>query len=353
MLESFISLHEQIISPDRLPIAAAAIILSIILGIVMGNIPLGGNANPVAWQMIDTIFGTLGNRLDRKDRKRGDLIFRGFIMTTLAILLAYGLAQQGSDYAKSNDYGMIYETLMLSLCLTCGGVWHLLIKLYRTIESGKSEQGAYAALTRTTRTNLTATDSFGITRVGMNYAARSFDKSLVSPIFWFLILGLPGAFIYTALAAMAWRFGKDGFTKGFGASALALEKLMGFIPSFLAGTLIMLASTIAPTASITRSLSFLIGFALCKIRRGVATYDSGGMPLSAMAWALDVTLGGASKDIEGSAIKSTWTGPPTATAKIDHTHLRRAILIHMGATLLFLAALGGAYLWSELLLDIS
>ena len=72
---------------------------------------------------------------------------------------------------------------------------------------------------------------------------------------------------------------------------------------------------------------------------------AGGFPLSALAWSLDVSLGGASQDITGSAIKGEWTGPKGATAKIDHKHLRRGIFISVIAHILFIATLCGSYLW--------
>jgi cobalamin biosynthesis protein CobD/CbiB len=103
-----------------------------------------------------------------------------------------------------------------------------------------------------------------------------------------------------------------------------------------------MASVITPTANITKSIRSWWGKA--------APYAQGGHPLTALAWALEVTLGGAAKDIAGSTIKSDWTGPPNATAKVDHKHLRRTIYIHVMACLLLILALMSAYLWAGLLL---
>ena len=75
-------------------------------------------------------------------------------------------------------------------------------------------------------------------------------------------------------------------------------------------------------------------------------HEQGGFPLTSMAWALNVSLGGPYKTLTGSAMKNTWTGPEKATAQISHKHLKRGIYINVMAHLLLMAALGGAYLWS-------
>lgn len=74
------------------------------------------------------------------------------------------------------------------------------------------------------------------------------------------------------LAALGWRFGKDGFSKGFGAVPLALEKLMGYVPSLFAATLMTLATIITPTAAIHKGVAAWFG------HKNRAPYEQGGYP---------------------------------------------------------------------------
>lgn len=74
-------------------------------------------------------------------------------------------------------------------------------------------------------------------------------------------------------------------------------------------------------------------------------YDQGGDPVSVMAWALGVSLGGPYQDLNGSSLKNVWVGPAGASAKVEHTHLRRAIYLNAMAQLLFVMSLLGAYVW--------
>lgn len=341
ILAYFSTLHSQIMDPDRIPLALLAIVVVAILGVITG--PLAANAHPFYWFLVDKILGGFGDRLDKLKRSGAELAMRGFFLTVLGLML--GLLT-GKIYAEIIDrhpaYG-IAEILILSTLLTSGTVWFALLRLYFALEKKeKLVQGAYLAISTTSRTNLAATDDYGITRTGLNLSARTFDKGLVAPIFWYLIGGLPLAVIYSTLAAIAWRFGKDGFSKGFGSVPLALEKLLGFVPSMFAAVLITLATTVTPTAAIHKGLASWFRI------RNKAPYEQGGFPLSALAWSLNVSLGGASQDLGGSAIHNAWVGPEGATARNDHKHLRRAIYINFAATILLMGALCGAYVWAGL-----
>lgn len=336
--KNYQELHAYVMDVDRIPYAIIAILITLIIGVITG--PRSGNAYPMMWIWIDSLLGSFGDKLDKKTRKKPDLMFRGFIIMALAVIIAAFLGEVSKIIVAEFDYWGITRALLISLCLCGGSVWFILLRLYFALEHKQMAEGAYYGVARTSRVNLNSTDDFGITRVGIALAARSFDKGMVAPVLWYLIGGFTALFVYAAVAGLAWRFGKDGFTSGFGAVPLAVEKLLGFVPSIFAALLMSLASTVTPTASIFKS--FLSWFS----KR--APYAQGGLPLTAMAWTLNVTLGGATQNLSGSALKNEWIGPKNATAKNNHKHLRRALYINVIAHLLFIVALLSAYLWAGL-----
>ncbi|PZQ46564.1 MAG: adenosylcobinamide-phosphate synthase [Micavibrio aeruginosavorus] len=329
--EIYSQLHDLIMDPTRLPIAAAAIILVSVIGVLFG--PLMGNANPVFWRAVDFLFGPLGSRLDKTERKAADLMTRGLIVTIIALVLGFMVGTAFQSLSAEYANYLVVDIVALSLVMSAGAGWHALIRLYKAMSTTGQVKGAFYTLAATTRSNLSIADEFTITRVGIGMGARLFDKGIVGPVLWYLIAGLPAAYIYATLAALSWRFGKEGFTKGFGASALSLEKLMGFVPNVFSGLLLALAGILTPTAGMTRSF---IG--LLRVTKGRAGYFQGGSPVTAMAYALKVSLGGATQDVDGSAIKRGWAGPDGATAKLDAKHLHRALYILVMAHLLFLGA---------------
>lgn len=334
----YTQLHEMLMDPDRIPYAMAAILLVMAGGIVAG--PLAGNAGPLFFGVYDILLGRLGERMDRAGRPKGDLMFRGFILTVFAVVLAFFLGKIVHRLtALPMSYGLI-EVAGLSLCLTAGAVWHALLGLYSALEKKGQARGAFYTIARSARTDLNATDDSGIIRAAIGFAAITFDKGLVAPVLWYLIGGLPLAFVCTGLAAVAWRFGKSGHTEGFGAVPLALDKLMGVIPSLLAGGLFCTASVITPAASIFQSVRAWWP------AKDKAPYAQGGMMLAAAAWPLNIILGGPVRDLSGAALKNAWVGPDGASAKVGKDHLKRAIYMDVIAHFLFLAALGGAYVFS-------
>lgn len=343
MIDFLTQWHANFLEPERIPVALAAIFLCIVVGMITG--PLAGNANAFFWQFIDRMFGGFGDKLDKPSRPQADLLFRGFLVAMLVIFFMALIGKGFETIIAEKPMRGATQIILLSLCLSAGSVWFSLLKLYFAMENDGTTKGAFLGIARSTRTNLNASDDFGITRMGMNFSARSFDKNMVAPVLWFIIAGFMGVCLYTGLAALAWRFGKDGATKGFGATALALEKLLGFFPAILSGILITLAGLFTPTAKIHKGITAWFG------HKNRASYEQGGFALSALAWSLNVSLGGPAQDLKGDAIKGAWVSPEGATAKNDHKHLRRAIYVNVMAHILFVATLLSLYVWSGILLD--
>lgn len=340
MFENFLSLHAQIMEVDRIPIALAAIFLVQIAGAITG--PLAGNIHPFLWKIYGGVLGPFGDKMNKAYRSDKDLMLRGFLVTMTALIWAFILGYGFEYLTHLIPLRNITEIVLLSLLLSVGTMWFALLRLYFALEKkDKLVDGAYYSIAQSCRANLNASDDFGITRLSIGLSVQTFDKGLVTPLFWYLIGGLPVAMIYGALAAMAWRFGRNGQGGGFSRVPIALEKLMGFVPSLFSATLITLASAFTPTAKVGHSLVAWFGM------KNRASYAQGGYPLSALAWSLKLSLGGPYQDINGIPVKAPWVGPEGATAKNDHTHLRRALIISVIAHALFIVSLASAYLWGS------
>lgn len=332
-------MHGYLMDPERFPVAITAFLIVMLGGMIRG--PLGGNANPFYWHLVDIAFGGFGSRMDKSGRPKGDLIFRGLIICIIVLIISYliGRLMVVMDFYYP-DYSII-EILALCLVLTSGAVWGSLGRLYRALNEKKVTEGAYFNIARSTRTNMSKSDDFTITRIGMGMGLKGFDKGIVAPIIWYLIAGLPGAYLYAGIAALSWRFGRDGHSGGFGQSPMAIERLMGFVPNVLSGIYIALAGLLTPTAGMSRAFK---GFFVSK---GRASYEEGGYPVTNAAYSLNVALGGPTTDLDGKAVKTGWVGPKGATAQLDAKHLHRVVYICFMAHLLFLLSLCVGMLLAE------
>lgn len=331
--------HAQIFEPERLPMAMVALVIVTLVGMVRGA--LGGMATPFYWHLVDLIFGRFGERMDKKGRPKGDLIFRGFILSTIILCISFLMGRFTDILAVYYPTWSLIEIFSLCILLSSGAVFAALGQLYKALNEKKVAKGAYYTIARSTRTNLSTSDDYSITRVGMGLALKMFDKGVVAPIFWYLIAGFPGAFLYAGLAALSWRFGKDGYSSGFGEAMITLEKLMGFVPNLMSGVFIALAGLLTPTAGMSRAFLGFFG------TKGRATYAEGGFPMSTAAFSLNVSLGGPTQDLDGVTIKRGWIGPAKATAQLEAKHLHRVVYISFMAHILFLASLSGAMLFAH------
>ncbi len=335
---NFYKILADVADPDRLIIAMGAILLVSILGYITG--PVGGNANPALWKFLDTLYGG-ARKSYRIERSVSSLSFRGILFGLLYILTALGIGMLAFYGLHYYYHSLPVEILLLSLCLTGGAVWVSMAKLHQALREGsRLEKGSYRFIAISTRTNLNTTDDYGIARVGVSYMPKAFDKGLIGPVFWYLIGGLPLAYLYAGIACASWALSKEGYAKGFGDFVMKIEKLFGYLPGVLSGLFLMAASLFTPTARITRSIPLFFS------RTGKAKYAEGGFPLTVAAWALNVSLGGPVEDLEGSVLRHSWIGPSKASARLDKAHLKRAIYMSvMAYVLVFAALLAGLLAW--------
>lgn len=347
LLDFFSHILSNIASPERLNTAMIALLLVSIFGGVFGSI--SGNANPFLWGMLDRVFGGFARKTYKVGRSESSLHFRGAIILSLYI----GLTGVIAACVVLLDKQFPFEGFMAPILLTCvlggGATWSALIKLHRAIRAenkkGQSHQylpkGSYYDIAVSTRTNLNTTDTHGIIRGGIGFVSFSLDKGIIAPLFWFLIGGLPAAFIYSGIAAARWGLAKEGFAKGIGNLALTLEKILGLVPQFITTIILAFAALMTPSARLTRTVMGIFSKGA-----GRASYGEGGLPLTALAWGLGISLGGPVEDIDGSVLKRAWVGSGKSTAKVEIHHLRIAIYLSiMAHVLAFSLLLAGVMAW--------
>ncbi len=310
----------HIFSPDRLNSVLIALLMVSLLGMMTG--PAWGNTNPMLWGLLDKICGGVVVKTYNLDRTLRSLHFRGAILLALYLLITGIIAALALLIERRFSLAGFMEPVLLSLTLSGGATWSALIKLHHALR-GKNglSKGSFYQVAVSTRTNLNSTDDHGIIRVGIGLIASNFDKGFVAPVFWYLIGGLPAAYLYCGIAAARWSLSKDGFAKGMGTLALALEKFFGYIPQIISSVFIALGAFATPDAGMLRAFKGLLG------GKGHAPYAEGGLAITTLAYAMGISLGGPVEDIGGSVLKRAWVGASNSTARVERRHLRQAIYL--------------------------
>jgi adenosylcobinamide-phosphate synthase len=139
-----------------------------------------------------------------------------------------------------------------------------------------------------------ALDAPGIARAAIESLAESFCDGVTAPLFWLLLLGLPGAWAYKAINTADSLIGHiEEPWRDFGFAAARLDDGLNFIPARIAGALLCLAA----------------GGGWATMWRDGRRHASpnAGWPEAAMAGALGVRLGGP-VSYEGLLHDKPWLG---------------------------------------------
>lgn len=129
-------------------------------------------------------------------------------------------------------------------------------------------------------------DEAGVSRAAIESCAENFSDGVVAPVFWFVVLGLPGLIAYKAINTADSMIGhKNERYRDFGWASARFDDLVNLPASRLSGLLISLSAPIVGGSPIA---------ALKAIWRDADKHRSpnAGWPEAAMAGALNIALAG-------------------------------------------------------------
>jgi adenosylcobinamide-phosphate synthase len=132
-----------------------------------------------------------------------------------------------------------------------------------------------------------ALDEAGVSRAAIETLAESTSDGVVAPLFWLILLGLPGIALYKAINTADSMIGhKSERYRDYGWAAAKLDDLVNWIPARLTAVLIVIACFFTPFASPSRT------WATARRDAGKHASPNSGWPEAAFAGALNYTLGG-------------------------------------------------------------
>jgi len=261
------------------PIEVGVLAVALFIDLVVGEPPR--RFHPVVW-MGGLI--ALGERI--APNGAGGQLLAGFLITSLTASLFAGAVALILNWAKA-FLGVWCYLAVAGLCLKPAFALRELLDAARLVGEhliGSRTEEARVALralvSRDTR-NLGDADMYAAT---IQSLAENINDSFVAPTFYFLLAGVPGAFIYravnTADAMLGYRGGRYEYLGKFAARA---DDILNLIPARLTGLLIVLA---APLGGWAAGGAWRI---MWRDHR-LTPSPNGGWPMNAMAGALQVRL---------------------------------------------------------------
>jgi adenosylcobinamide-phosphate synthase len=177
-------------------------------------------------------------------------------------------------------------------------------------------------------------DAHGVARAAIESTAENFADGVVAPLFWGVLLGLPGMAGYKAINTLDSMIGhRSPRYLHFGRFAARLDDLANWLPARLAAFLILASSACLPNTAPSAGWRALW--------RDASRHRSpnAGWPEAAMAGALGLRLAGPRR-YAGELVDDAWMGDGRAGAA--PTDIRRALRVLAVACTLLSVVLGSA-----------
>jgi len=191
------------------------------------------------------------------------------------------------------DYGLI-EVVVVAILLAQKS----LVDHVRAVATGlrTSLAEGRAAVSMIVGRDTTSLDEHGVARAAIESAAENFSDGVVAPIFWYLVLGLPGILLYkitnTADSMIGHRTPRH---EEFGWAAARFDDALNWIPARLSAALIALSHGHIDPRPILRD---------APLHRS----PNAGWPEAAMAVVLNVALSGP-RSYDGKRQDFPWVYP--------------------------------------------
>jgi adenosylcobinamide-phosphate synthase len=195
--------------------------------------------------------------------------------TLAVIVLVNGLA----GWLLARFGGPYVVALVGTLGLAQRSLYQHVLAVVRPLQAGDLD-AAREAVAMIVGRDVASLDAGGIAAAAIESLAESFNDGVVAPIFWFVVAGLPGLFVYKAVNTADSLIGhREPRWRAFGWASARFDDLLNLAPARLAGALIALAGR--------------GGWSVMIRDASKHASPNAGWPEAAMAGALGVRLGGA------------------------------------------------------------
>lgn len=275
---------------------------------------LAAIGHPVIWmgRLIDWLEVRLNHAQDAPEVRR-----KGGIAMLLALVGATLLASLALlEVTRRLPFGWGVEALLASTLLA----QKELGRAVRAVADSRSLEEARHAVSRIVGRDTGDLDEAGVSRAAIESLAESSSDAVVAPLFWLVLLGLPGIAVYKAINTADSMVGhRTDRYLDFGWASARSDDLANWIPARLTALLVAGAAYFVPGADPERAW----GTALRDARK----HDSpnAGWPEAAYAGALGLALGGP-RSYGGRLHELPWFG--SGRADLGPDDIRAALVLY-------------------------
>jgi len=316
---------------DRLLMLVAGLVIDALFG----DMPAIFRRIPHPVVVAGRAIAFFDRKLNRESRSEISRRERGIVTV---VVLVGGVALFGlviERICRGSLIGAAFETMLIAVLVAQRSLYeHVAAVAVGLKSSGLA--GGRGGVRRIVGRDPMSLDEHGVARAAIESLAENFSDGVVAPVFWYLLLGLPGLFAYKMANTLDSMIGHRTLRyRSFGWAAARLDDVLNAVPALASGLLLAAAAVFAKNGR--------PGHALATMLRDGRKHHSpnAGWPESAMAGALGLALAGPRRYPEG-LVADPWLGDGSARA--GSADIIRALEVYRLACLVEAGLLLGAWL---------
>ena len=279
--------------------------------------------HPIA--IVGNLISWLDTRLNKASLSPRDARARGALILAVVIFLTAIVGCGLSLLFRAVPAGWLWEALAIAVLLSYRSLYDHVAAVAAALKRGGLNDGS-AAVAHIVGRDPETLDQAGVARAAIESCAENFSDGVIAPVFWYLLLGLPGLFAYKAINTADSMIGhRTTRHRHFGWAAARIDDLVNLAPARLAGGLLASAAFFLPRASIVVAWRTMLRDAPKHLS------PNAGWQEAAVAGALGLALNGP-RHYAGAVHDDPWMGDGRTDLGPDD--IRAALRLYLGAGVL-------------------
>jgi cobalamin biosynthesis protein CobD/CbiB len=281
------------------------------------------------------VLNTLETRLNRPHRPVRDRILRGRLLLLILCSIVVFIGVCVILLTSFTAFGWIIEITFLTYLLPVSRILLPIRQGLALLKSRKIKQ-LPALIQPLTDVDTHDADGFHLIRIMVTYSINAFPRYIVTPTFWYLLLGLPALFVCRLMTVLTDMFPSTiGKNRSFVTAFHFWDKAMQLVPVRIGVFFLWCAMIFVPKAHPLRALR-----AFTHIQTD-APLTTRTLCTRLCAYALHYSLAGP-YTVQGEKRADKWIG--SGKARLDSTDLARVLWWYWCSIGLWLTTLTGIYL---------
>jgi adenosylcobinamide-phosphate synthase len=293
-----------------MPVTADPLLLlvaGLVIDALFGDMPAVFRYVPHPVVLAGRAVGFFDRKLNRETRSEVSRRERGIVTV---VVLVGGAALIGlivERVCRDSLVGGIVEAVVIGVLIAQRSLYEHVASVAAALSTG-GLAGGREAVRHVVGRDPMSLDAHGVARAAIESLAENFSDGVVAPVFWYLLLGLPGLLAYKMANTLDSMIGhRTPHYRAFGWAAARLDDVLNIVPAPLSGVLLALAAVFAKNTRPGHALAIML-------RDGRKHHSpNAGWPESAMAGALGLALAGPRRYPEG-LVADPWLGDGSARA---------------------------------------